>query len=55
MIQQFQVGDIVRVHEPTAEDFQAMEFAGLTYNCDHLVGKLAMVFVVEEVETTLVG
>lgn len=38
MIQQFQVGDIVRVHEPTAEDFQAMEFAGLTYNCDHLVG-----------------
>lgn len=55
MIQQFQVGDIVRVHEPTAEDFQAMEFAGLTYDCDHLVGKLAMVYLVEEVETTLVG
>lgn len=55
MTQQFQVGDIVRVNKPTEEDFQAMEFAGLTYDCDHLVGKLAMVYLVEEVETTLVG
>lgn len=55
MIQQFQVGDIVRVNKPTPEDFAAMEFAGFTYDCDHLVGKLAMVYLIEEVETTLVG
>ena len=55
MTQVFQVGDIVYVNEPTPEDFQAMEFAGLTYSCEHLVGKLAMVYLVKEVETTLVG
>ena len=55
MIQQFQVGDIVRVNQPTPEDFAAMEFAGLTYSCNHLVGKLAMVYLIEEVETTLIG
>lgn len=55
MIQQFQVGDIVRVNQPTPEDFAAMEFAGLTYSCNHLVGELAMVYLIEEVETTLVG
>lgn len=55
MAQQFQVGDIVRVNEPTPEDFEAMSSADLAYDCEHLVGKLAIVYIVDTAETTLVG
>ena len=55
MTQQFQVGDIVRVNEPTPEDFEAMSSADVAYDCEHLVGKLAIVNIVEMAETTLIG
>ena len=55
MTQQFQVGDIVRVNEPTPEDFEAMSSADLAYDCEHLVGKLAIVNIVDMAETILIG
>ena len=45
MTQQFQIGDIVRINEPTADDIVAVHQVGYsyTYTLKHSVGRLAVV------------
>ena len=49
-----QVGDIVRVNEPTKQDIEDMEFEGCGYTFKDLVGRLAVVTRVECAEHTVV-
>lgn len=49
-----QVGDIVRINEPTKQDIEDMEFEGCGYTFKDQIGKLAVVTRVECAEHTIV-
>lgn len=49
-----QVGDIVRINEPTKQDIEDMEFEGCGYTFKDIVGQLAVVIGVECAEHTVV-
>lgn len=49
-----QVGDIVRINEPTKQDIEDMEFEGCGYTFKDQIGKLAVVTRVECAEHTVV-
>ena len=49
-----QVGDIVRINEPTKQDIEDMEFEGCGYTFKDVVGRLAVVTRVECAEHTIV-
>lgn len=49
-----QVGDIVRINEPTKQDIEDMEFEGCGYTFKDIIGKLAVVTRVECAEHTVV-
>lgn len=49
-----QVGDIVRINEPTEQDIEDMEFEGCGYTFKDIIGRLAVVTSVECAEHTVV-